>query len=201
MPAVTALLAASAALADARTAFEARCGAVTESVVQATTGEDLAAACGGFLNGAETRPRRTADVTAVLFTTRVWPEASFQALLRADTYAAPGHYELTVGQVRLRAHPTAEGDRVSASVEVTNLSSCVLLLDLRFLDGGSYVTEPWQMRVRSRRSTLSARPVNVHLPDVTLRTPLAARTGTDEFSAEFTARFVDCGRGGGTRFL
>ncbi len=199
--ALTALLAATLPFAAARSVGARDCRSVPGSLTQAASAEGESARCSGFLSRARERPRRTPGGTAVLFTDRVWPEASFETALNADTYAAPGDYALTVGRLRLRARPTADGDRVSTSVEVTNLSSCVLLIDLRFLDGGSYVTRPWLMRVRARRSPTSARPVALDLPDVRLLTPLRDRTTATVFSAEFTVRFVDCAGGARPLFL
>src|SRR5690606_3348635 len=145
-------------------------------------------------HGAAAPPRRTPDVSAVLFTSQVWPGVTFEALLSADTVASPGDYALTVGQVRVTALPAAQRDRVSASVEVTNLSTCLLLLDVRLRDDGAYVGDGWLLRVRARRAGQPPRPLVVTIPEVPLVTPLGVRTAANAFSAELSGRFVECER-------
>lgn len=184
----------SPSTAHARTDGDGRCLALPQPVAAPPLQDVADTDCGDVLAAAVARPRRTEGLSAVLFTAQVWPEASFESALNADTDAAPGRYALTVGHVRLTARPTPDPDRVSATVEVTNLSACLLLLGVRFLDDGEYVSDPWLVRVRSRRPSQEGLPVLVELPDVRLLTPVAQRTSANAFSAELTARFVDCGR-------
>lgn len=190
--ALAALLTALATPAYAGAAGDARCRIAPGSVAPAPVERHRAVGCEA--RAGEERPRRTADVSAVLFTSQVWPGVTFAALLSADTVASPGDYALTVGQVRVTALPAAQRDRVSASVEVTNLSTCLLLLDVRLRDDGAYVGDGWLLRVRARRAGQPPRPLVVTIPEVPLVTPLGVRTAANAFSAELSGRFVECER-------
>lgn len=150
--------------------------------------------CDVRLAAALGHPRRTQRAIEVVFTTEVWPEVTTATVLNANTRGAPGAYGLTAGTVRVTARATADVGHVDASVEVTNHTNCQLLLDVRFLDGGEYVSRPWSLRVRAGRDVLARQATVLTVRDVRLKTPLDERTSADEFAAEFVARFVDCDR-------
>lgn len=186
------LIAFAGSLAHGRAVSHVRC--LAAAPLESVDPRPVTVGCDVRLNAALGHPRRTQRAIEVVFTTEVWPEATIATVLNANTRGAPGAYGLTAGTVRVTARATSDVGHVDASVEVTNHTNCQLLLDIRFLDGGEYVSRPWSLRVRAGRDVLARRPTVLTVRDVRLRTPLDERTSADEFAAEFSARFVECDR-------
>lgn len=188
----TASLAVAASPAHGRAVSQDLC--LAPAPLEAMRPDHVAVGCDAWLAATLGLPRRTLRATAVVFTTVVWPEVSVSTVLNANTGAAPGDYTLTAGVLRVTARVPDDAAHVNAAVEVTNHTTCQLLLDFRFLDGGEYVTRRRIVRVRAGRDVLARQPVVLNVLGVELRTPLTERTAVDEFAAEFAAHFVECDR-------